>query len=259
MKRASMAAVAVLVISLATFTTTGSAKRKPPPDPPTADFSVSPSPSNPGQPVMFDWTGRCPAGPCSFAWEDEGPDGAGGTDWSWGAGDPLVKTFQFEGIKYAHLVVTDALGRTAEARREHVVKSNPLPPPPPNPQCADGSDNDGDGRIDLADPGCSSLTDDSEAPDPPPSGTCNLNATPSNFAAQVSAAGAGQTICLASGNYGTWQGTNKAITIKRADGASPTMRFSFGSGDSGFTLDGMSGMGGTISGGAANITVRNSA
>ena len=259
MKRASMAAVAVLVISLATFTTTGSAKRKPPPDPPTADFSVSPSPSNPGQPVMFDWTGRCPAGPCSFAWEDEGPDGAGGTDWPWGAGDPLVKTFQFEGIKYAHLVVTDALGRTAEARREHVVKSNPLPPPPPNPQCADGSDNDGDGRIDLADPGCSSLTDDSEAPDPPPSGTCNLNATPSNFAAQVSAAGAGQTICLASGNYGTWQGTNKAITIKRADGASPTMRFSFGSGDSGFTLDGMSGMGGTISGGAANITVRNSA
>ncbi len=31
----------------------------------------------------------------------------------------------------------------------------------------------------------------------------------------------GQTICLASGSYGTWQGTNKPITIRAADGATP--------------------------------------
>jgi hypothetical protein len=91
------------------------------------------------------------------------------------------------------------------------------------------------------------------------SGTCNRNATPSTFAAEVSAATGGQTVCLASGSYGTWQGTNKQITIRAASGASPTMRYSFGSGDSGFTLDGMSGMGGTISSGASNLTVKNSA
>jgi len=39
-------------------------------------------------------------------------------------------------------------------------------PPAPKAQCADGSDNDGDGKVDLADPGCSSSTDDSESPDP---------------------------------------------------------------------------------------------
>ena len=89
--------------------------------------------------------------------------------------------------------------------------------------------------------------------------TCDRNATTSSFASEVSAATAGQTICLASGNYGTWQGTNKAITVAKAAGAAPTMKISFSTGDSGFTLDGMGGMGGQISGGASNITIRNSA
>src|SRR3954453_4792010 len=88
--------------------------------------------------------------------------------------------------------------------------------------------------------------------------TCSRSATPSTFASQVSAAGAGETVCLASGNYGTWSGTAKTITIAPATGATPTMRVSFASGDSGFTLDGLSGMGGTISAGAKNITIRNS-
>ena len=88
--------------------------------------------------------------------------------------------------------------------------------------------------------------------------SCSLNATTSTFASQVSAASAGQTICLASGSYGTWSGTNKAITIAAASGATPTMRISFASGDSSFTLDGISGMGGTISAGAKNITIQNS-
>jgi len=35
-------------------------------------------------------------------------------------------------------------------------------PPPTSPQCADGKDNDGDGLIDLADPGCASSSDNSE-------------------------------------------------------------------------------------------------
>ena len=54
-------------------------------------------------------------------------------------------------------------------------------------------------------------------------GSCDLNATPSNFTAQVAAATSGQTICLGSGNYGTWDGgTTKAFTITAQSGASPT-------------------------------------
>lgn len=48
------------------------------------------------------------------------------------------------------------------------------PPPPPAAKCADGIDNDGDGKIDYpADPGCGSAADDDEAdvlPPPPPPG-----------------------------------------------------------------------------------------
>jgi Right handed beta helix region len=88
--------------------------------------------------------------------------------------------------------------------------------------------------------------------------TCDRSATPSTFASTVSAAAAGDTICLASGNYGTWSGTNKAINVVAADGAAPQMQVSFASGDAGFTLDGMTGMGGTIGSGAKNITIRHS-
>jgi hypothetical protein len=86
---------------------------------------------------------------------------------------------------------------------------------------------------------------------------CDLNATPANFSSQVAAATAGQTICLASGSYGTWTGTNKAITVKAASGATPTMTDNFGSTASGFTLDGISGLGGGING-SHNITIQNS-
>ena len=65
---------------------------------------------------------------------------------------------------------------------------------------------------------------------------CDRNATTSSFASEVSAASAGQTICLASGSYGTWQGTNKAITIRAAAGATASMCYAFTTGDSGFTL-----------------------
>src|SRR5687767_4771810 len=47
---------------------------------------------------------------------------------------------------------------------------------------------------------------------------CDRSATPSTLASQVSAATAGQTVCLADGNYGTWGGTNKAITLLAPEG-----------------------------------------
>jgi Tol biopolymer transport system component len=45
-------------------------------------------------------------------------------------------------------------------------------PPLPQPECADGQDNDGDGKTDLADPGCENANDNTESSDaaaPPPS------------------------------------------------------------------------------------------
>lgn len=92
----------------------------------------------------------------------------------------------------------------------------------------------------------------------PPVGTCNLNATTSNFASQVSAATTGQTICLATGNYGTWAGTNKAITIAKQAGATPSINLDFNTGDSDFTVDGMDIGSANIMNGAKNITIRNS-
>jgi Bacterial Ig domain/Bacterial Ig-like domain/Right handed beta helix region len=94
---------------------------------------------------------------------------------------------------------------------------------------------------------------------PATASAADIHATPSTFASAVSSAQAGDRILLATGSYGTWSGTNKAITVKNEDGATPTMKFAFGSGDSGFTLDGMSGMSGDIDSGANHITIKNSA
>ena len=68
----------------------------------------------------------------------------------------------------------------------------------------------------------------------------------------------GQTICLATGDYGMWAGTDKAVTIKAAPGATPMMKLTLGPGASGFTLEGITGLGGMISNGASDITIRNS-
>lgn len=59
--------------------------------------------------------------------------------------------------------------------------------------------------------------------------TCDLSATTANFATQVAAATPGQTLCLATGDYGTWNGIQKSspgVKITAAMGASPRMSFS---------------------------------
>jgi NHL repeat/Thrombospondin type 3 repeat len=85
----------------------------PPPSSPTAEFAISPSPSQAGQAVTFDWTGTCPAAPCTFTWVDEGPDGDGGLSSPLGSGDPRPVTFSAAGTKYIELTVTDGLDRSA--------------------------------------------------------------------------------------------------------------------------------------------------
>jgi hypothetical protein len=95
----------------------------------------------------------------------------------------------------------------------------------------------------------------------PPSGSCDVNATTSNFAAQVSATPAGKVLCLAAGNYGSWSGTNKAITVKAQPGAAVSLSFNFGTSSGNFTLDGVTVTSGSIIGNSTapkNITVRNS-
>lgn len=97
--------------------------------------------------------------------------------------------------------------------------------------------------------------------------TCNLNATPANLDTQITAATTGQTVCLSAGNYGTWTGTNKAITVRSASGSSASMAFEFSSGDKDFTLDSLTINGGNIAGPGytstaatrpQNITIKNS-
>jgi hypothetical protein len=65
------------------------------------------------------------------------------------------------------LFIVDAAGVPSVARMITLDPSVPPPPPPPK-QCEDGVDNDGDGKVDLADPGCAAPTDDDESDDPPP-------------------------------------------------------------------------------------------
>ena len=87
----------------------------------------------------------------------------------------------------------------------------------------------------------------------PPTGqlACNVNATTSNFATQISSATAGQVVCLASGDYSSFTGTSKSapgITITSAPGAVVTfnsgMRLNLSSVQN-FALDGTGG-GGTM-------------
>jgi hypothetical protein len=100
---------------------------------------------------------------------------------------------------------------------------------------------------------------------PPP--VCDLHATTGTFSVQIAAATSGQVVCLAAGNYGTWLGTNKSITVKASAGAAVTMAIDFRSGDANFTLDGVTITSGLISGNSSDyfaasnprdITVRNS-
>jgi|GEM_PF-1988500 len=88
---------------------------------------------------------------------------------------------------------------------------------------------------------------------------CDRNATDaSSLSTQFAAAAGGETICLATGSYGTWTGGNKAITITAADGATPTIALDLNNGDGGFTLDGLTITGGSIVNSASDITIRNS-
>jgi hypothetical protein len=114
----------------------------PPPPPPVATFTVSPANPVVGQDTVLDWTGDCPANPCTFVWENEYADGPdGGNDVLWGTTDPRHVTFQAAETKYIHLAVTDSLGRVADARQTVDVAAAPPPPDADGDGVPDSSDN----------------------------------------------------------------------------------------------------------------------
>lgn len=95
-------------------------------------------------------------------------------------------------------------------------------------------------------------------------GACDLNATTSNFASQLSAAQPGQTVCLATGNYGNFAGVTKTspgVTITAASGATPTMTLQIRQTSpvaQWLIFDTITINGGIITGPANNLTFQNS-
>ena len=87
----------------------------------------------------------------------------------------------------------------------------------------------------------------------------------------MSEARAGQTVCLASGDYGIWHGIDKVVPIRPQVGATPSMGIHFTTDAAGFTIDGgrttftqswglridQDGSSPSIGGDARNITIRN--
>ncbi|HXO10578.1 MAG TPA: DUF4038 domain-containing protein, partial [Solirubrobacteraceae bacterium] len=98
-----------------------------------ASFTFSPSSPTAGQAVTFQSTGSCKPKPCTYAWDDDGSDGPGGTNSPLGNGKTLVFTFTSAGTKSVRLTVTDGRGRTATVEHDVIVTpvSSATPPPPP--------------------------------------------------------------------------------------------------------------------------------
>lgn len=207
-----------------------------PDPPPTAEFAYSPASPVTGTAVRLDGgASTCPATPCTYVWEDDGNDGPGGTQWPLGTGEVVNFTFQVAATKHVRLTVTDAQNRAATVMHDIVVDT-PTPSPSPTP---------------------TPTPTPTATPTPEPSGSCDRNATTSTFASQVSAATAGQVICLADGNYGNWAGTGgKTLTVRAAEGATASMSPDLYDGN--VTIEGLTITGADIEPRAIkNVTFRN--
>ena len=102
-----------------------------------AAFSYSPSSPETGQAVTFDASAStCDDNPCTYRWQDDGPDGWGGTQWTLGSGEVLRFTFRNVSTKRVRLTVTDDDGVTDSTARSVSVSApddDPEPNPNPNP------------------------------------------------------------------------------------------------------------------------------
>ena len=118
--------------------------------PPTAEFTFSPTSPVTGEQVSFNSTGACAATPCTYTWEDDGPDGPGGTQWPLGSGETLQYTFSDAGVKKVRLTVTDGISRPATVQHDVTVSEAPARPPlgqPSAPAWRGDGDHPGAGPI----------------------------------------------------------------------------------------------------------------
>ena len=117
--------------------------------------------------------GSCSASPASLTtggsttWTANASGGTGTYTYSWSGTDSLSgsartvsKTYTTSGTKTASVTISSG------GQSRAISCSNSVSVSSPPVQCSDGIDNDGDGRIDLADYGCSSGTDTTESPNP---------------------------------------------------------------------------------------------
>lgn len=106
---------------------------------PVARFTWTPAQPGTDQVVHFNGTtSSCSSTPCTYAWQDDGPDGPGGTNFPLGTGATLDFTFQGAGTKHVRLTVKDHRSRTSTVEHD-VVVSQAAPPSPcaQQPFCGD--------------------------------------------------------------------------------------------------------------------------
>jgi parallel beta-helix repeat protein len=108
--------------------------------------------------------------------------------------------------------------------------------------------------------GVSTYVGTTAIPSPAPA-TCDRTATTATFTTQVTAATAGQVVCLDAGNYGTWAPANfnKAITLVSTDGSQSASLFvTFNNGDGGVTFSKLNITGADLTGnpGPTSLTFR---
>ncbi|MCP3140514.1 discoidin domain-containing protein [Pyxidicoccus xibeiensis] len=97
-------------------------------------------------------------------------------------------------------------------------------------------------------------------PPPPPTGTCDRTATTAaTLASQWSAATAGQTICLATGSYGTFAAGSKSgvVTVKPQSGATATLALRF-NGANNVRIEGLTITSAALLGSTRNVTITGS-
>ncbi|RKQ85071.1 uncharacterized protein DUF4082, partial [Solirubrobacter pauli] len=233
----------------------------PAPDAPTAAFTVAPTAPVAGSATRFSASGTCAAAPCSYEWQDVGADGLGA--WPLGSGASVSFTFANPGSKYVRLTVTDALNRAVGTTKAISVQAAPTSTPTPTPTTTPSptptsTPSPTPTSTPSPTPTATPIPTTTPTPTPTPS-TCDRSATTSTFASVFSAATAGQTICLASGSYGTFKGSAKSgpVTITEAAGASASIALSF-NGANNIVIDGLTITGAEVLNSTKNITIRNS-
>lgn len=242
---------------------------------PTVRWTSSPADPYTAEWITFDGSATaCDRAPCSYTWQDDGTDGAGGTQWPLAPNGPAGQwqclttscsrmQFQFQGAgpKNVRLVVRNSRGQTSSLMRTINVSVGPRPTPTPtvtpSPTATPTPT-----ETPTATPTATPTDTPTPTPTPTPGACTGADVTPSTLVARFAAAVGGDVLCLTSGSYGEFQGgtkTSPGVVLKAADGVTPTMTFDLDAGDQWITIDGVRIAGGhSAIGCAANhITVRN--